>query len=600
MKNRIYQIGLLAGCCLLTLQGVGQVGFNETGAAADPSAMLDISSTTKGLLLPRMTSAQRLAIAGGTPANGMMVWQTSAPAGIWYYDANIPGWTNAFVGSQPWELQGNTGTNAATQFLGTTNNVPLIFRTNATEVARFTNVGRMGINTVGPVEVLEVDGGIKVTNTAAANTEGAIQWDAVNSFHEGNVDGTATGWYPLENVFQEENPAQWVEVVSSCTTPPLGYVQIGAGTTQTFGTIEAPYAGGWEDHKVQFLWRLADLQNAGICPNEDITALAFNNIVFGSVYPLDNFSIGMLQTAATDLSAGFEAGTVNLFSANGFQATPGWQQFTFTTPFQWNGSANIVVEVSHDNCDWSNNEHVAADATSYDALYGMYCDACGGSGYNTCTGGCATCPNSPCGCSPLGGPDFDNSTSTITCDGCGSWIGGKGPNNKRAQIRFYAQTGGSVVNYYNDRLLWYTGGLVIQENPGWSAGGGPFPLQPFNYRGPGSIAAENSVWGGGTLLNDYVFDIYFDGKPRPEDVNRTQEYNMMAIDEMVNYVELERHLPTIEGREEWNKSGEFSLDKLSNQLWVTVEEQALYIKELNERMKLLQEHLIEKKLQELE
>ena len=41
-------------------------------------------------------------------------------------------------------------------------------------------------------------------------------------------------------------------------------------------------------------------------------------------------------------------------------------------------------------------------------------------------------------------------------------------------------------------------------------------------------------------------------------------------------------------------------DKLSNQLWVTVEEQALYIKELNERMKLLQEHLIEKKLQELE
>jgi len=41
------------------------------------------------------------------------------------------------------------------------------------------------------------------------------------------------------------------------------------------------------------------------------------------------------------------------------------------------------------------------------------------------------------------------------------------------------------------------------------------------------------------------------------------------------------------------------LDNLSNQMWVTVEEQALYIKELNERMKLLQEHLIQQKLEEL-
>jgi hypothetical protein len=42
-----------------------------------------------------------------------------------------------------------------------------------------------------------------------------------------------------------------------------------------------------------------------------------------------------------------------------------------------------------------------------------------------------------------------------------------------------------------------------------------------------------------------------------------------------------------------------SMDHLSNQLWVTVEEQALYIKELNERMELLQKFLVQQRLNEL-
>jgi uncharacterized protein (TIGR02145 family) len=45
--------------------------------------MLDISSTTKGLLIPRMTQAQRTAIT--TPAAGLLVYQTDNTAGYYYY-----------------------------------------------------------------------------------------------------------------------------------------------------------------------------------------------------------------------------------------------------------------------------------------------------------------------------------------------------------------------------------------------------------------------------------------------------------------------------------------------------------------------------------
>ena len=52
-----------------------QLGINTTGATPHPSAMLDVSSTTKGILAPRMTTAQRIAII--QPATGLLVYDTN-------------------------------------------------------------------------------------------------------------------------------------------------------------------------------------------------------------------------------------------------------------------------------------------------------------------------------------------------------------------------------------------------------------------------------------------------------------------------------------------------------------------------------------------
>ena len=62
------------------------VGVNESGAAADGSAILDVSSTTKGLLVPRMTQTQRNAIS--SPATGLSVYQTDFNDGYYYYDGS--------------------------------------------------------------------------------------------------------------------------------------------------------------------------------------------------------------------------------------------------------------------------------------------------------------------------------------------------------------------------------------------------------------------------------------------------------------------------------------------------------------------------------
>lgn len=54
------------------------VGINAIGASPDPSAMLDISSTKSGLLIPRMTTAERDAIA--SPANGLYIYNITTNA----------------------------------------------------------------------------------------------------------------------------------------------------------------------------------------------------------------------------------------------------------------------------------------------------------------------------------------------------------------------------------------------------------------------------------------------------------------------------------------------------------------------------------------
>ena len=60
-----------------------QVGIGVNFANLDPSAELDVSSTTKGFLVPRMTSSQRLNIV--SPASGLLLYQTNAPVGFYYY-----------------------------------------------------------------------------------------------------------------------------------------------------------------------------------------------------------------------------------------------------------------------------------------------------------------------------------------------------------------------------------------------------------------------------------------------------------------------------------------------------------------------------------
>jgi hypothetical protein len=87
MKN---STKMFLAACLLTVFAFSvhaqSVGINADGSAPNGSAMLDVSSTSKGFLPPRMTKAQRDAIISPAPANGLLVYQTDNTPGYYYYN----------------------------------------------------------------------------------------------------------------------------------------------------------------------------------------------------------------------------------------------------------------------------------------------------------------------------------------------------------------------------------------------------------------------------------------------------------------------------------------------------------------------------------
>ena len=117
---------------ILFFSAAAAQGFsiNTTGAPANGSAMLDVQSTTKGLLLPRMTKAQKNAIT--TPATGLLVYQVAPDSvGFHYYNGTQWLWLDPFV-TNAWKITGNTGTDTAIHFIGNTDDEPVRFKQNNT------------------------------------------------------------------------------------------------------------------------------------------------------------------------------------------------------------------------------------------------------------------------------------------------------------------------------------------------------------------------------------------------------------------------------------------------------------------------------------
>jgi hypothetical protein len=153
MNRRKTFLGVVLSVGWLTAQNVG-IGTSTPHA----SARLHVYDTQRGVLIPNVAlTAQNSSSPITSPAVSLLVYNTAtAGAGAnavspGYYYWNGTRWVRLLTGTngggEAWLTLGNAGTNPTTNFIGTTDAQPLVFRTNNLERMRIFSTGQVGVNT---------------------------------------------------------------------------------------------------------------------------------------------------------------------------------------------------------------------------------------------------------------------------------------------------------------------------------------------------------------------------------------------------------------------------------------------------------------------
>ncbi len=656
---------VVAGSCAFAQ--TGNMAVNNDGRKPHVSAILDVSSNylplataeQKGMLIPRMTTAQRNAIAPTVAQQGIMVYQTDGVPGFYYFEYGQ--WVRLDAGADSWDVIGNNPTIVANEFLGTRDNVDFVFRTNNVEAMRVkgTNGARyVGIGTTTPAEAVDVNGAIRIFNPspgswagtnpntrfAATNNQGTILFrppgtgspgdtlfstfvpgapqnrDAIMwAGHWGNIDGTppflpaadanSGGWRKLENDYSERAQKAYQQQGTPVCGAGFSEIPQGSNTYSNglglAGLLITPfkYDVPLRRYRNQYMFLASELnveQNQlngnttatmGLCPGQPVNSIGFwiNQAIAAGAPPNPSRTLNISVTVkhvplgVNDLNGGFDnsvdpaQGCLN----NGALPWPlaagaaAWHTFNLTTPFVWDGVRNIIVEVAVGTAaggtgNVANGLPVRYTTTATNLTYGAY-----------------SAPVFSAPCSPatgLAGSCGPLNIGTAIASNCGTF----GASIYRPVIRF----GGTVttapaLTSSISSYLYYQGGFVSEA----TTTGSPYGRQItpyYAFRGPGTITAENGVYDNGVLLNDHVFDRAFDGQVAPKDAPKFGTLRNHSIEEMAEFTRMNRHLPTVKGRDAWRIEGGFSFGDLTNQLWTTTETQALYVTELNDKLNVLE------------
>ena len=174
----------------------------------------------------------------------------------------------------------------------------------------------------------------------------------------------------MKSLFVSGNARADLALSSACggsvPVPPSNssssIVTLGTGT----GTMVAPYGTYYMDEKSQFIITRAELVAAGYSLVQNvIEALAFN-VYSASGQAMQNFTIKLGTTTLSSFNSNTyldNSAMTTVYSANQAVVT-GWNTHTFTNPYAYPGTGNLVVEICWDNSSYTTDTKVYCTSLS--------------------------------------------------------------------------------------------------------------------------------------------------------------------------------------------------------------------------------------------
>lgn len=394
MKLKIYLSLLLL---IIISPFYAQVGIGTTSPNA--SSILDISSTNSGLLIPRvaLTSTSDI-VTIVSPAPSLLVYNSGfAPNGYYYWNGTI--WVQLAQSNSSWSLNGNAGTVASTNFLGTTDNADIVFKRNNIRAGYIGDPNTAGGNkntSFGSNSLSAAGTGIRNTaigsNVMPVNTSGQLNVSIGDQSMFLNNDGSANTVIGVgalySNISGKENVAlgrNTMVLNNANNNTGLGFAALRSNISGTNNVaighqagynelgsnklyIENSIAGSGTDSSVNNALIYGEFDNRIVRTNG--TVQIGNPATTGYALPTLRGTNG--QVLQTDGSgATLWANSSNTFSlmrstlsANQSLGTGGWQIVTFNT---------IVFDLNTE-FNTSTNKFVATKTGYYQVNAGFHTD----------------------------------------------------------------------------------------------------------------------------------------------------------------------------------------------------------------------------------
>lgn len=147
-------------------------------------------------------------------------------------------------------------------------------------------------------------------------------------------------------------------------------VTIGTGLSSNSATgTPTPYGTRYKNFHQQYLYTAQEIIDGGGIPGP-ITSLAFEVYALNECLPMANFKIRLKHTDQTALTTSFETGDyTQVFFQESFLPEVGWNYHNFDSPFIWDGTSNILVDIVTTMIDEAYTQNASVPYTPTSGTY---------------------------------------------------------------------------------------------------------------------------------------------------------------------------------------------------------------------------------------